>query len=131
LQICREYYTGRDVPLQRHTGPAQTDETVAKLPEGKKVRPLCITCSTHQCIASLSLNQAAESKCHLTSQLTVKANHVKTCTLQFFLAPSLTTGKGALSNGGGLNRREIAPLDGGVPCAVLELRYETAATLML
>ncbi|KAL4429200.1 hypothetical protein ABPG77_010179 [Micractinium sp. CCAP 211/92] len=68
---------------QRYHGPATTNESVAKMPEGKK----------------------------------------------FFLAPSLTTGKGDLREGPGFSRHGIHRM--GPPVAVLELRYETATTLLL
>lgn len=48
---------------------------------------------------------------------------------KFFLAPSLTTGKGELKLGGGFSRFQIQRMGG--PLATLELRYETAATLLL
>lgn len=51
--------------------------------------------------------------------------------MQFFLAPSLTTGKGELKLGSGFDTRTFIMLDGGQPTAELELRYETAATLLL
>ncbi|KAI7837478.1 hypothetical protein COHA_008671 [Chlorella ohadii] len=68
---------------QRIVGPAATNESIAKLPEGKK----------------------------------------------FFMAPSLTTGKGGLKMGSGFSQYCYRPI--GPPVVVLELRYETAATLML
>ncbi|KAL4443385.1 hypothetical protein ABPG75_011122 [Micractinium tetrahymenae] len=68
---------------QRFHGPASTNESVAKMPEGKK----------------------------------------------FFLAPSLTTGKGALRTGPGFSPYGTQRLGG--PVAMLELRYETATTLLL
>ena len=51
--------------------------------------------------------------------------------LQFFLAPSLTTGRGELKQGRALSSRacELAGPRGGI--AELRLRYETAATLLL
>lgn len=48
---------------------------------------------------------------------------------QFFLAPSLTTGKGDIREGPGFSRHGIHRM--GPPVAVLELRYETATTLLL
>jgi hypothetical protein len=50
--------------------------------------------------------------------------------LQFFLAPSLATGRGEVSYAGGFSTRESRPLR-AVPDAVLELRCETATTLLL
>ncbi|KAI7837477.1 hypothetical protein COHA_008670 [Chlorella ohadii] len=48
---------------------------------------------------------------------------------KFFMAPSLTTGKGELKMGGGFLQYRHRTT--GPAVAVLELRYETAATLML
>jgi hypothetical protein len=50
--------------------------------------------------------------------------------LQFFMAPSLTTGKGALKLSAGFSTRVMRTLPGG-PIAALELRYETASALLL
>ncbi|PRW51073.1 pyrroline-5-carboxylate reductase [Chlorella sorokiniana] len=71
-----------ELNMDRHAGPAATNESVAKLPEGKK----------------------------------------------FFMAPSLTTGKGELKLGTGFSQYRYRT---GLPIATLELRYETAATLLL
>lgn len=75
--------TATPLAQDRMYGPATTNESVAKMPEGKK----------------------------------------------FFLAPSLTTGKGARRQGRGFSHRDIQRL--GPPVATLELRYETATTLLL
>jgi hypothetical protein len=45
------------------------------------------------------------------------------------MAPSLTTGKGDLKMGRGFSQQRVRTV--GPPEAVLELRYETAATLLL
>lgn len=49
--------------------------------------------------------------------------------LQFFMAPSLTTAKGAHKEGRGFSRYNFQRL--GPPIATLELRYETATALLL
>ncbi|EFN53331.1 expressed protein [Chlorella variabilis] len=84
-QVYRAQFTGDRAALPRYYGPDSTNESIAKMPEGKK----------------------------------------------FFLAPSLTTGKGELKLGSGFDTRTFIMLDGGQPTAELELRYETAATLLL
>ncbi|KAL4443386.1 hypothetical protein ABPG75_011123 [Micractinium tetrahymenae] len=76
-------HTGIETTTGRYTGPAQANNSIAKLPEGKK----------------------------------------------FFMAPSLTTGKGEVKMCPGFSTQAIQCLGG--PVAVLELRYETAATLLL
>jgi hypothetical protein len=50
--------------------------------------------------------------------------------LQFFLAPSLATSRGEVSSAGGFSSRESRLLR-PAPDAVLELRCETASTLLL
>ena len=50
---------------------------------------------------------------------------------QFFLAPSLTTGRGDVSHASGFSTREARQLLGGAPEIEVALRCETASTLLL
>ncbi|KAL4443389.1 hypothetical protein ABPG75_011126 [Micractinium tetrahymenae] len=87
----------------RH-GDTGTNESIAQLPEGKKVVP-------PRRPRAASWLQGAASPEH------------------FFMAPSLTTGKGKLKADKPFSTHKSRTIGG--PVAVLELRYETAATLLL
>ena len=105
----------------RHLGPATTNESVAKLPEGKKVRSRRAREARDP---SLSANRRVELLCSCrTVYVGALLNGLGfACLLcaQFFMAPSLTTGKGALKMGAAFG--QYCHRTTGPAVATLELR---------